>query len=220
MIVKPKPASTVVLVDPDYNVFLTKRPETMKFLGGFYVFPGGGMEDKDEQVKKQYLLGKPKHPSLATGHYIAAARELFEEVGVLLGHTKEGNAISLSKRKTEFYRKQLIKNQITFSEILETEQIYFNFDLLKYFGHLITPEKYPIRYDTRFFLTVIPEGQSPLPNQHEIAEAFWLAPEEGLRLYKEKKLLMASPTVGALHSIINYKKGQKLYLPPKKEYYL
>ena len=49
--VRPRFASTVVLVRPNKNggfeVLLTRRPEEMRFLGGFYVFPGGAVHGSD-----------------------------------------------------------------------------------------------------------------------------------------------------------------------------
>ena len=49
--VEPRPAATVVLVRPDENggfeILLTRRPQEMRFLGGFYVFPGGTVHRDD-----------------------------------------------------------------------------------------------------------------------------------------------------------------------------
>lgn len=216
MIAKPKPASTVVLVDEEYNVFLTKRPESMKFLGGFFVFPGGGMDAEDTVVKEDLCIGGISHHSLNRGHYIAAARELFEEVGILLGTTVDGSSINLTKGEIEKYQERLLAKEITFGEILENERILFNFDSLRYFGQITTPKKFPMRFDTKFFLTTLPKGQTPTPNSQEIDEAFWASPEEGLRLYHNKEIKLAPPTIVVLESITAYKKGGKLELENEK----
>lgn len=210
MVAIPKPASTVVLVDEQYNVYLTQRPKTMKFLGGFYVFPGGGMDEADRLVGNELLTGEIQDDSLHKGHYITAARELFEEVGVLLGDRKDSTTFHLTESEKETYRKQILDGDITFGQLLKREHMTLSFESLQYFGHLVTPERFPIRFDTRFFLAKLPKGQSPVPNNGEVEEAFWISAEEGLQQYENKQLLLAPPTIVVLESIINFKNGEKL----------
>lgn len=148
MVAIPKPASTVVLMDNESRIYLTKRPKTMKFMGGFYVFPGGGMDDADQLVNEKYVKSESKNDSLTMGHYIAAARELFEEVGILLGNKEDGSPVILSKKKELIYRNQLVNREITFGEILEREEIFFHLKCLSYIGQLVTPSQSHIRFDT------------------------------------------------------------------------
>ena len=53
--VQPRNASTVVLLRPDdrgsFEILLTRRPVEMRFLGGFYVFPGGTVHRDDYAPK-------------------------------------------------------------------------------------------------------------------------------------------------------------------------
>lgn len=216
----PKPASTVVLIDEDFNIFLTKRPKTMQFLGGFYVFPGGGMDEADCYVKDEYILGEINDDFLHKGYYIAGARELFEEVGILLGERSDGRSLQLTERERETLRKQLLLGELTFGQMLEREQLLFRLDCLQYFGELITPEEFPIRYDTKFFLAKLPEGQEPKPSEREIDEAFWVSAEEGLRLNETKEILLAPPTLVVLESIIKFKNGDQLTIESDRVEYL
>lgn len=208
----PKPASTIVLVDEYLNVFLTKRPKTMKFLGGFYVFPGGGMDAADKNVQADLFTGEKTNDFLHEGHYIAGARELFEEVGVLLSETNDGTPVFLNDFERETLRKQLLTGELTFAEMLKRKQLLFNFNSLQYFGQLITPKRFPMRFDTKFFLARLPKGQTPKPDKREIDESFWISAEEGLRLNKNKEILLAPPTLVVLESIINFKHGGQLMI--------
>ena len=111
MSVTPRPASTVVLIDDSLRVYLTKRPKTMKFMGGYYVFPGGKVENED------FITGLDQRSHLNTpldhSYYVAAARELFEEIGILLAKKRKrkiqwdrkGNRVSssLNRRETIIY---------------------------------------------------------------------------------------------------------------------
>jgi len=97
--VHPRYASTVVLVRPDddgrFDILLTRRPPQMRFLGGFYVFPGGTVHHDDYSpqmlarcrgltgVEARKILGGVHEPNVALGHWVAVLRELLEEAGIL-----------------------------------------------------------------------------------------------------------------------------------------
>src|SRR3982074_3777621 len=80
----PKDAAAVILLRPDTDpnnpeVFWVKRSTKLAFLGGFYAFPGGQRETSDAEVTVQNCED-PETAAMIS----CAARELFEEVGVLL----------------------------------------------------------------------------------------------------------------------------------------
>jgi 8-oxo-dGTP pyrophosphatase MutT (NUDIX family) len=200
----PRPASTVVLMDDSSRVYLTKRPITMKFMGGFYVFPGGAVEKNDQIINSDFVKNGLETLSINLSHYIAAARELFEEVGILLSSKKDGSPVQLPKKRAVKYRKELLAGEISFIQILEEENLFFDPLCLTYFGQIITPEESPIRFDTRFFLAKLPQGQNPEPDRREIDEAFWVKPEEALAAFQNKKIKLAPPTILTLQAIIHF----------------
>ncbi|MDQ0154561.1 NUDIX hydrolase [Robertmurraya andreesenii] len=214
----PKPASTVVLMDDMSRIYLTKRPHTMKFLGGYYVFPGGAVDIEDAQMDPRFINPPKGEQTFSTDYYVAAARELFEEVGIFLGRSIEG-AQSFFKEKTAFdYRRLLVEREISFQNILQTEGLKLQLDSLQYFGHFITPEFSPIRYDTRFFLAKLPKDQEPQPDAGEIADAYWVDPEEAIVAFKEKKIPLAPPTIASLHAIVQHLHGQPLKMPDIQDF--
>jgi 8-oxo-dGTP pyrophosphatase MutT (NUDIX family) len=213
----PKPASTVVLMDELSRVYLTKRPVTMKFMGGFHVFPGGAVESQDTLVEDEYINGDVALLSINLSYYIAAARELFEEVGILLGNTVDGFPVLLPKEKVIKYRNDLVNGEIPFITVLEQEKLYFNPNCLTYFGQIITPEISPIRFDTRFFLAKLPPGQSPEPDDKEVDGAIWIKPEEALSAFSNKKIKLAPPTILTLQAIIQYLESGVLKMSVTKE---
>jgi len=125
-------ASTIVVVRPDPNggieVLMTRRRPEMQFLGGFLVFPGGGVEDEDYSEKMlslcrgltrsdaQKILGADLGPEMSLGHWVAAVRELFEETGIHFfidenGMAPDGSAGHLAERlgeKRQAYRMALL----------------------------------------------------------------------------------------------------------------
>ncbi|SEM15422.1 NUDIX domain-containing protein [Mesobacillus persicus] len=214
----PKPASTVVLVDQHSRVYLTKRPSTMKFLGGYYVFPGGAVEQGDMDIDTEHIRNCVSDEAFGSSHYVAAARELFEEVGVLLANNHDGSMANLNLGTEREYRRQLLAGNISFTEILRHENLFFDFNFLNYFGHRITPKESPIRFDTRFFLAKLPSNQIPKPDETEVEEACWMFPEDALIAYKDGQMPLVPPTIDSLETILNHKEGGELMLPKQKNH--
>lgn len=194
-------------MDEKSRVYLTKRPKTMKFLAGYYVFPGGSVDLTDNITTSNYIQRSKSHRLFNLAHFIAAARELFEEVGILLAEKNDGTFVPFPRDKEMYYRRLLIKGKISFIQILEKEKLHFHLESLTYFGHRTTPKGSPIRFDTRFFLADLPKDQSPKPCEDEIDEAFWITPEEAIKAYQQGELLMALPTVQSLYALINHQEG-------------
>ncbi|WP_066062326.1 NUDIX hydrolase [Neobacillus soli] len=209
----PRPASTVVLIDDLSRVYLTKRPETMKFMGGFYVFPGGSVDKDDYTNSSECINYVNRNEFFDPAYYVAAARELFEEVGVLVCKTDDGADVYLEAGTAMEYRRLLLKGEMSFIQLVKKEGLQFQLDSLEYFGQIITPNVSPIRFDTRFFLTKLPNGQSPLPDLNEISDALWISPADALLDYQNGKISLAPPTIHALTTILNYQKGSPLMMP-------
>src|SRR6267143_1777618 len=79
-----RPAATVVVHRPGASgleVFWVRRGEQLRFAGGFYAFPGGRVDVADAALP---LLNAEGLPASEAACIAAAARELFEETGVLL----------------------------------------------------------------------------------------------------------------------------------------
>ncbi|QHS22385.1 NUDIX domain-containing protein [Virgibacillus sp. MSP4-1] len=206
----PRPASTVILMNKG-KVYLTKRPETMKFLGGYYVFPGGAVE-RDDEPDEHESFAEFQQQSFSFAHYIAAARELFEEVGVLLA--KSGNAeLTFKEHSKDDYRSLLVNNRISFREMLKKENFKFDSSALHYFGRRITPQSSPIRFDTRFFIADLPTHQAPSPDWNEIDHAFWSTPEEALNDFEKGTLKLVPPTITSLQTLTHYNNGGPLRMP-------
>ena len=226
----PRNASTVILIRPEvggrFEVFMTRRPSEMEFLGGFYVFPGGSVrkEDWSERVlsrchglsrtEAQRILGNELSPELSLGHWVAGIRELFEEVGILLCVTESGDhpdmrEEKLKKRLAE-KREALVEGAMDFRVFLESEGLYCDLGRPVYFSHRVTPEKNPIRFDTRFYLARLPSDQSPLFSSQEVAESFWMTPELALNHAQNDSLPLLPPILAALRTLASFDSWQSL----------
>jgi 8-oxo-dGTP pyrophosphatase MutT (NUDIX family) len=221
----PKNAATVILLrsgeSGDLEVFLTRRPDKMNFLGGAYVFPGGTVRKEDcsrETLKHcrgissqeaRNILGAHLKPEVALGHWMAGIREVFEEVGVLLCVTESGEPPAVIARLEE-KRRKTIRRELSFGEVLETEGLRCDARRLIYFSHWLTPEEFAMRFDTRFFLAVLPPDQVPLEKSEEVAHALWLAPERAMQLYDKGNLPMIFPTYASLRTLADFESFESL----------
>jgi len=219
--VHPRYASTVVLVRSapggGFEVLLTRRPPEMRFLGGFYVFPGGTVHGgdysaqtlercrglSDEEMRK--ILGNQYDAKLATGHWVACVRELFEEVGVLLCSDEAGNAVDLrnqaTKKRIEVERQAVAKKELDFGSFLESENLYCDLSRAVYFDHWITPEIYSMRFDTRFYLASLPLHQTPLHSSEEVADSVWIKPADALARTYDRDFPLIPPTTTVLGNL-------------------
>jgi 8-oxo-dGTP pyrophosphatase MutT (NUDIX family) len=219
--IRPRFASTVVLLRPDENgsfeILLTRRPLEMRFLGGFYVFPGGTVHKEDYSAKilercrglsgneAQKILGNWHDPQVAVGHWIAAIRELFEEVGVLLCESGSGAPIDLrdetTKENFEIKRRAIVKEELAFGEFLESEGLVCDLSRMIYFFHRVTPEFYPMRFDTRFYLAPLPAHQTPLSRSEEVTHSLWIKPAEALSQVDRYDFPILPPTTTVLEDL-------------------
>jgi 8-oxo-dGTP pyrophosphatase MutT (NUDIX family) len=219
-IVIPGKASTVIVGRPGvgggFEVLMTRRSPHMKVLAGFLVFPGGGVEEGDwsksmlarcqglSPAEARQILGATMTPEHAMGHWVAAVRELFEETGIhffvsqgdLHSATSDGRRERLAQN-----REALWQGTLALADLLESEQLCCDLGRLTYLFHRITPNHHAVRFDTRFYVASLPEGQTPLAFSEEVAESIWLTPQEALKLSASGGLPMMPPTLIALSAL-------------------
>ncbi len=215
----PRRASTLVLVRPSgdgaFEICMTRRPREMRFLGGFFVFPGGSVKRADAAPAMRELcrglspadararLGDELSAEDAFGHWVAAVRELYEEVGVLLCVDEKGSAVMAedARERVVARRESVWNGAVSFPELLASEGLYCDVGSPVYFHHRVTPEHYAMRFDTRFFLAPLPEGQVPLDVSEEVTESLWVTPEEGVRRSERGRMAIIPPTLNTLRTL-------------------
>jgi 8-oxo-dGTP pyrophosphatase MutT (NUDIX family) len=211
--VKPLPAATVTLVRDaprGLEVLMLQRSQSLAFMPGVYVFPGGAL-DRGDDAPELHALCAGQDDSAASralgvargglAYWIAAIREAFEEAGILLAYDASGRYVSLGGAAAERFRahrQALERNHGAFAALARSEGLRLATDRLLYFGHWITPVGVPRRFDTRFFLAVAPEGQEAQHDNHETIAHAWVQPREALDLCAREILNMRMPTVKTL----------------------
>lgn len=212
--VPPLPAATLVLVRDrpggGVEVLLIQRHRGSRFAGGDYVFPGGKIETDDMPAdvpawcagltadEATRRLVDARTPREAVGFWVAAIREAFEEVGILLAYRPDGSLLDCrgpAGARFEAYRRACLAEAGAFWGMLREEGLRLATDRLLYFAHWITPEESPIRFDTRFFVAEAPPGQEGSADEREIVDVRWLTVAEALGAFRRGEISLRFPTV-------------------------
>ncbi|MCV7176403.1 NUDIX hydrolase [Mycolicibacterium sphagni] len=220
-----RPAATVMLIrdTPDgVEVFLMRRHRAMEFAGGVMVFPGGGVDDRDRNSDIAWYGPGPDwwaerfgiDEDLAEALVCAAARETFEESGVLFaGPADDPDGIVADASIYRDARAALVDRSLSFSEFLRREHLVLRADLLRPWANWVTPEEERTRrYDTYFFVGALPDGQRADGHNTESEQVAWTSPEDALEDFAEARSFLLPPTWTQLDSLAGRTVGEVLGL--------
>lgn len=101
-------------------------------------------------------------------------------------------------------RAALVARDLSFAEFLDRRGLVLRSDLLGAWARWITPEFESRRYDTWFFVAVLPEGQRTRNASTEADRTVWIRPAEAAAYYDKGELLMMPPTIATLRGIVEY----------------
>ena len=204
-------AATVVLLQPaeqTFRVYVLKRSTTMAF-GGVYAFPGGGVDESDrpELIKQDWAtrLGVPDAKARAVVG--AAARELFEEAGVMLAGRKDEldhTVGDVGGGDWEADRAAVAGRRLTMTQLLDRRRLRLRDDLLFPWARWITPEFEPRRFDTWFFVALLPEAQTARNVSGEADTTAWISPAAA------HELTMLPPTRSMFDDLAAYAKIEEV----------
>ncbi|WP_369189327.1 NUDIX hydrolase [Streptomyces sp. R08] len=214
--VVPRRAATVMLLrdtDTGPAVHMLRRRASMAFAGGAYAYPGGGVDPRDDDLHVRWAgptrawwadrLGVDE--TAAQAIVCAAVRETYEEAGVLLaGRTPDSVVGDTTGADWETDRAALVARDLSFAEFLDRRGLVLRSDLLGAWARWITPEFESRRYDTWFFVAVLPEGQRTRNASTEADRTVWITPGEAAESYDKGDLTMMPPTIATLRGLILY----------------
>ena len=195
--VVPKDAAAVILLRHGTDaatpeIFWARRNARLNFLGGFYAFPGGQRESSDAETPIAHTDDADTSAMIA-----CAARELFEEVGVLVARGAE----TLTKGQLASVHDDLASGRMTFPALLEHYGLNLDARDFQFAGRWVTPPFSPRRFDTLFFLVRCPRKQEPRVLTGEFETGEWIAAREAYARWRQSEILVAPPVVHALKTI-------------------
>ncbi len=165
---------------------------------GVMVFPGGVVEASDAAAGALCLGDDDAAWSQRLGmsrggqaFAVAAVREAYEEVGLLLAAPTEGapSGVAEQAHALAAWRPRLNAGEVSLAAFCEAHGLRPDLRGLAYAAHWITPPGMPRRFDTRFFWALAPQGQVAQADQGEAVALAWLTPTEALSPERGLKLL-------------------------------
>ena len=175
--VRPRDAASLILYRQRggrAEILVGRRHAGHSFMPQRWVFPGGRVDPGDARVKPATPLREDvalrlaqctPSPSRARALAVAAIRETFEEVGLLLGKPAQAP-------------KDVPKEWLGFLD----RGLAPALDELELVMRAITPTFSPKRFDARFFIADADKAEGKLAGSGELEEIQWVTIEEAIAL--------------------------------------
>jgi len=183
-----RPAATAVILRDapggGIEVFMVVRHHEIDFASGALVFPGGKVDEADADPAWEALAPLASAAAPERAFVVAAARETFEEAGLVLARRRGSDALldaGEAHRLVAAYRSRLATGETSFLDLVRGEDLLLATDLMVPFAHWITPERVGKRFDTHFLLVAAPVAQLGAHDGWESVEGFWIAPRQAVR---------------------------------------
>ena len=171
----PEMASATVLLLRDgeqgeegLEVLISQRAAASSFVPSMYVFPGGRVDAEDKTWLQHWqTLFPASWPQRTRSQALAAVRECFEEMGVLLAQDAAGLPLYAAAVA------QLDRQQPLFAQLQQRGWQPAVADLA-WVCDRVPPASLGRAYHTAFFYAPMPAGQTVQPDMHEQLDAVWL----------------------------------------------
>ncbi len=206
-------AVTVVLVRDGLEgieVLMLKRSMRASFVPGAFVFPGGAIDQQDYEMPAMCWLNlgdSSPSPAESLEHRVnvaGALRECFEETGILVAKSLEGEPIRALTDEVAALRREVHDNRRTFASVLIDHQLRIDPSEVRYWSRWVTPVGPARRFDTRFLLARAPGEQTGEADGSELTESRWIRPLTALDGFAAGVIPLIFPTVKTLESLQSY----------------
>jgi len=184
----PRQAASVILLrDRDHGLeaYLLERPQAASVMAGVWVFPGGKVDQEDHQAS----MGEDESKIRQSTERLQS-RRVYEPVDTIQ------TAAFMRAAQRETHEECAVRVPI---------------DAIEAWSRWITP-KIPSmstkRFDTFFFLALLPDGQEARHDGEESVQGLWVTPRQALDRYWKQEIMLAPPQIMTLVELSGFSKAQ------------
>jgi 8-oxo-dGTP pyrophosphatase MutT (NUDIX family) len=171
-----------------------RRHKKASFMASAFVFPGGAAEPGEDART-------------------AAARELFEEAGVLLARDTGAQNETLELMSQEQLRSKVLAGAPA-AAVLQLAGLTWATDGLIPWAHWITPSIEPKRFSARFFVGELPAGQVPSFDKTETVDQVWATPADALA--RAAELALPPPQIRTFWELAKFSTVAEVFAAARK----
>jgi 8-oxo-dGTP pyrophosphatase MutT (NUDIX family) len=177
------PAATILIIrdgTDGLEVLMVERHADIGFAGGALVWPGGRIDPADSDAGwLEAATGLAAYDEDERAARVGAIREAYEECGLLLA-TRDNVPVGAHAASLTDMRQRVDKDATLFQPLVRGHGLTLCTHDLHPFARWIPPPAMHKRFDTRFYLAAMPEGQVPVQDGTEAVDIIWIRPSEAL----------------------------------------
>ena len=181
---------------------MTRRSMTASFAPGAYVFPGGGIDAADSAAHCQSTR-RATQSDLHLTQAIAAIRESFEELGVLLAKHADGSHVNTADIAA-------LDRKAPFAAQCQARGLTLAGADVFVLAHWVTDRDLPRRFDVPFLVARMPDGQEPVADEAEQFEPEWIRPADALARHAAGNFFIIFPTIRTLQRLQHYARVEEV----------
>jgi endoribonuclease LACTB2 len=182
------------------EVYAVRRASALRFFGDFIAFPGGKVAPEDASLAPPRPATADPATRALDVRRVTAARELFEETGVLVARRSDGTFPPTDETLVRL-RTELAEGRLGFAEVLGQLGVAVRADDFTFAGTLVTPPFTTTRFDTAFFVAELPPGQRAEVWPGELDQGRWTSADDLLAAWVRGECLVSPPTVALLELV-------------------
>ena len=176
-------AATILIVRDGHvglEVLMVERHANIGFAGGALVWPGGKIDPADFDAGwLDAATNLVPYEADERAARVGAIREAYEECGLLLA-TRDGTPVGRHAESLTHMRQAVDKDATLFQPLVRGHGLTLTPHDLHPFARWIPPPALHKRFDTRFYLARLPEGQTPIQDGTEAVDILWIRPQDAL----------------------------------------